>query len=343
MSYKYFNRLSPMGKIVILMIFWIFFISISHYYLNVYEPKIIKIKMGYMPVVTNISAPILDYVTKDRTDIHLEALKFSSFADMAEAFKQDQIQVAFIIAPLSIVLYDQNIDLSVVYIGNRNESTLVTRSDLNVSDIRDLIGKTIAVPLRYSGHNLFLYKLAYDAHINPKNLDIVEMQPPDMAAALAAGDLDAYCVGEPFAAQTLFAGQSKLLCNVEDKWPGFICNLVILKNQFIKNNPKLVSALTKGFVHAGLWAKNHQNKTIEIAAQYWNREKDVIRFAFNSPRNRICYNQYQPKIREMQQISDMMFNTNLTDHRIIVNGLVDTTLTANIDTANITLENIFVY
>jgi hypothetical protein len=42
-------------------------------------------------------------------------------------------------------------------------------------------------------------------------LDIVEMNPPDMPSALAIGSLGAYFVGEPFAAQTIRSGKSKVL------------------------------------------------------------------------------------------------------------------------------------
>ena len=60
--------------------------------------------MGYMPVISNLAAPILDYVTKDGDGVRFEAVKFSSFAEMAEALRNGHIQVAFIIAPLAIVL-----------------------------------------------------------------------------------------------------------------------------------------------------------------------------------------------------------------------------------------------
>ena len=143
---------------------------------------------------------------------------------MAESLRNDEIGAAFMIAPLAVVLRQQGEDVKIVYIGNRHESTFVTRKDLNVNNLRDLIGKTVAVPMRYSGHNLSLLQLIEEQGLTG-SINVVEMNPPDMAAALSTGSLDAYYVGEPFAAQTLKSGHAKLFSYVEDLWPKFICNL----------------------------------------------------------------------------------------------------------------------
>ena len=113
------------------------------------------VTMGYMPVITNLAAPLLDYASTDNAyPIRFRALKFASFAEMAEALRNNKIQAAFIIAPLSIVLRQQGEDVKVVYIGNRHESTMVVRKDLHAKTLAELSGRTIAVPMRYSGHNL---------------------------------------------------------------------------------------------------------------------------------------------------------------------------------------------
>ena len=83
--------------------------------------------MGYMPVVTNLAAPLLDHASKDGTGLSFEALKFSSFSEMGESLRNGHIHAAFIIAPLSIVLHQQDAGVKLVYIGNRHESTLVYR------------------------------------------------------------------------------------------------------------------------------------------------------------------------------------------------------------------------
>ena len=68
---------------------------------------------------------------------------------------------------------------------------------------------------------------------------VVEMNPPDMASALTSGALDAYFVGEPFAAQTVLSGDADVVDYVESLWPDFICNLVLVKSSWIDANPSL--------------------------------------------------------------------------------------------------------
>jgi NitT/TauT family transport system substrate-binding protein len=205
------------------------FISWLHDRLNNRPANQKVVRMGYMPVVTNLAAPLLDYVSRHGAGVHFEAVKFSSFAEMAEALRNDSIQAAFIIAPLAVVLRQQGVDVKVVLIGSRHESTLVARKSLNAKRLEDLSGRTIAVPMRYSGHNLCLLKMIEEKGLGGK-IRVVEMNPPDMAAALTSGALDAYFVGEPFAAQTVLSGDADVVDYVESMWPGFICNLVLVKS-----------------------------------------------------------------------------------------------------------------
>lgn len=212
-------------KLGCLFFVWLILIAWLHHRLNFQLNDRQVVRMGYMPVITNLAAPILDHVSRHGAGIHFQAVKFTSFAEMAEALRNNSIQAAFIIAPLAVVLHQQKEDVKVVLIGNRHESTLVARKELNARRLEDLIDSTIAVPMRYSGHNLWLRR-----QIEKKGLErrirVVEMNPPDMASALTSGALDAYFVGEPFAAQTVLSNDANVVAYVESEWPGFICNLV---------------------------------------------------------------------------------------------------------------------
>ncbi|NOR51044.1 MAG: PhnD/SsuA/transferrin family substrate-binding protein, partial [Gammaproteobacteria bacterium] len=138
---------------------WLVLISLLHYQINFDHGDRKVISIGYMPVITNLAAPMLDYVSKDGDGIRYKALKYASFAEMAESLRNGQIDVAMMIGPLSIVLRQQGEDVKLIYIGNRHESTMVAHKDLKAKTLYDLIGKTIAVPMRYSGHNLSILDL----------------------------------------------------------------------------------------------------------------------------------------------------------------------------------------
>ncbi|MFZ2727513.1 MAG: ABC transporter substrate-binding protein [Methylococcaceae bacterium] len=308
-------------RIVIISISWLVFISFAHYRLNFDHGSKKTIYMGYMPVISNLAAPLLDYSSKEREDVRFKALKFASFSEMGESLRNGKIDAAFIIAPLSIVLKEQGEDIKVIYIGNRHESTLVTRRSAKIRSLSDLAGNKVAVPSRFSGHNITLRKLIKKQGLEGQ-INIVEMNPPDMAAALSSGALDAYFVGEPFAARSLVAGESDVLYYVEQIAEHFICNLMIVRNDFIKKDPETVKMLINAAARSGIWAKNHPDKTIEIAASYWNQPQDLVRYALTTPKNRILFDYYQPKMTEMQAIADDMLALNLIKTNNI-DGLVD--------------------
>ena len=254
--------------------------------------------------------------------MRFETLKFSSFAEMGEALRGGHIEAAFIIAPLSILLRQQGAEVRVVYIGNRHESTLVVRKDLPVKDFSGLKGKKIAVPLRYSGHNIAVRRLVERFQIGEAQVHIMEMNPPDMPSALATGALDAYFVGEPFAAQTIRSGNSRVLYYVEQVWPGFICNLLLVRQDVINKHPDRVQMLVQAAARSGYWARGHTKEAAKIAASYWNQPQELIEFALGTPVNRIVFDHFIPNEEELQFLADQMMHFKLAEQNSI-SGLIE--------------------
>ncbi len=300
---------------------WLVLIVTMHYQLNIEDLNRKQITMGYMPVITNLASPILDHITRQGDGLRFKALKFSSFAEMAEALRNGEIDAAFMIAPLAIELRQQGEDVKVVYIGNRHESTLVARKGLGVKSIHDLEGKTVAVPMRYSGHNLSILQLIESNGLEGR-IKVVEMNPPDMAAALVTGSLDAYYVGEPFAATTLKSGDAELVHYVEDVWNNFICNLVLVRQELIDKDPDAVNALVAAAARSGLWAQKNTRETAEIASMYWNQSPELVEYALTTPKDRILFDKFVPDQKEMQYIADLMQRYDLIESND-VSGLID--------------------
>lgn len=323
MPYEWIRRWRPplAWRIATIAFGWLLVISALHYGFNMEHGGKKIVRLGYMPVITNLAAPLLDYASRNQGTVRFEALKFSSFAELGEALRNGQVDAAFLIAPLSIVLRQQGEDIKLVYIGNRHESTLVARKDLHVTGLNDLVGKTVAVPLRYSGHNLSIRKLIEERGLVGQ-IKVVEMNPPDMAASLAAGSLDAYYVGEPFAAKTLKSGDASLVHYVETVWPNFICNLTVVKQKLIQEDPAVVKLLVEGAARSGIWAAQNTPAAARIAAQYWNQPVELVEYALSTPLDRIRYDQFVPKQEEMQRIADLMVHFNLLTSNDI-SGLVE--------------------
>ena len=337
-----FSSIPSSWKILGGIVGWFILISIMHYKINVYEGKREIVYMGYMPVISNMAAPLLDHASTSGDGYRFKALKFASFAEMAEALRNGEIHAAFIIAPLSIVLHQQRENIKVVLFGNSNESTLVTRKGLNIKSLEDLRGRTVAVPMRYSDHNLSILELI-EAKDLQEEIKVVEMNPPDMASALSGGVLDAYYVGEPFAVQTLKSGDSQLLYYAEDVWPHFFSNLTLVKEDLIKSNPKLVKAFVNGAVRAGQWAKKNPKEAAKIASKYWNQPLELVNYALETPPNRTNFDRYVPHMDEMKKIVGLMKRFGLTESTD-VEGVVDDSFAKQANLENINdINSVLIY
>jgi NitT/TauT family transport system substrate-binding protein len=166
-------------------------------------------------------------------------------------------------------------------------------------------------------------------------INIVEMNPPDMASALASGALDAYYVGEPFAAQTLRSGDASLIHYVEDVWKYFICNLVLVRQDFIENDPEIVQMLVQGAARSGIWARENPHTAARIASEYWNQPFELVEYALTTPEKRIVYDRFIPKREEMQHMANLMMRFKLIEHNKI-SGLIDDSFANAVDLSGIT-------
>jgi NitT/TauT family transport system substrate-binding protein len=320
--------------VLFLALLWLGVISGLHAYFNGERQVSNRVLIGYMPVISNLAAPLVDAASKGG-EVEFEAMKFASFAEMGEAFRSGHIQVAFIIAPLAIAMHHQGVPLKVVYIGNRHESTMVVRKEISGKGLSDLKGRSIAVPMRFSGHYLAIKRYLRQQGLDQQAIRIEEIPPPDMAPALAAGAIDGYFVGEPFASKSLYAGSARRFLNVEDIWPGFICNLMIVRDDLIRAHPQWVQTLVGSAVRSGLWADKHAEEAVELASKYWGQDPNVVRFAFTNPPGRVRFDLSTPRLEELQEMAQEMVHSGLLERLPDLRGLVDDRFALAADTRQV--------
>src|SRR6185295_12972173 len=116
---------------------------------------------------------------------------FQGFPEIKEALISNQMQAAFMVAPMAIALRAQGVPVKIVYLGHRYGSAVVVQKNGPVHSFADLKGRTVAIPSRYSDERLILFRALAKNGMDAKDLRMVEMAPPDVAGALAAGAIDA--------------------------------------------------------------------------------------------------------------------------------------------------------
>src|SRR5215211_6729298 len=91
-----------------------------------------------------------------------EPVRFSEFGSIQTALLSDDLQATFILAPLAMKLREDGRPIRIVYLGHRDGTAMMVHKESKIETIRDLKGKTIAVPSKYSNQYLIIVKALDD-------------------------------------------------------------------------------------------------------------------------------------------------------------------------------------
>lgn len=115
--------------------------------------------------------------------------------------------------------------------------------DKSTSNVKQLKGKTFAIPHRASSHYILLVDALKKGGLTTKDVKIVELTPPEMPSALANGQIAGYCVAEPFGAVSVKQGYGRVLYRSDELWPHSICCALVFNDKAISNKTKQIKAL----------------------------------------------------------------------------------------------------
>ena len=220
-------------------------------------------------------------------------MRFNSFPEMKEAFISGHLPATFMVAPMALALAEQGVPVKIVYLGHRDGTAMMVRKDSAVLRVRDLAGKRVAVPNRFSNQHLLIYKALKDQGMSIRDVELLEMPPPDMPAALYAEAVDAITSGEPFMGQTELDGYGRVLYQAHEIWPEFISCVLAVTQDMIDQHPERVQELVDGIARSGLWLEEgmeHRMQAAEFVAEhYYNQDPRLLRFVLSTPPDRVKY------------------------------------------------------
>ncbi|RPH46962.1 MAG: nitrate ABC transporter substrate-binding protein, partial [Planctomycetota bacterium] len=154
-----------------------------------------------------------------------------------------------------------------------------------------------------------IYKVLKDRGMKLEDLNIVEMPPPDMAAALYARAVDGITSGEPFMGQTELDGYGRVLYLTKDVWPEFISCVLAVREDVIRKDRAKIQALVDGIAKSGVWLDQHMNNRMQaaqfVSRDYYNQNPRLLEFVLSKPPDRVKYtnlNVRRPDFEEIQQI-----------------------------------------
>jgi NitT/TauT family transport system substrate-binding protein len=284
-----------------------------------------KIKIGYLPLTDHLTGMVADSQDMFSKE-NIELVKFSSWPALSEALSSGQIDGAHMLNTLGIKMVSNGFKGKTVALSHRGDIALVTGKD--ITDIQQLKGKTIAVPSRFSSHFFMLHNYLTKNGIDmDKDVQILDVAPPDFVSTMASGGVDAFIGSEPFPtiAESKDIGKTFALWDEMeiDGLNGLDCTIVF-NDKTIEQNPEVVQEYTTAVIKAGQFIENNPKEAAEGASPYMlNIDPDMMVKAFDEPRHRSSYDRLIPIAGEYQKLQDYMVSIGSLQEGIDINAFVD--------------------
>jgi len=120
---------------------------------------------------------------------------------------------------------------------------------------QDLDPLTFAMVFPFSNHNYQLRYWMAAAGIDPeRDVRLVVIPPPYMVQSLHAGQIDGFCVGEPWNRLAVEQGAGKILLKGSDVWPAEPEKVLGVQAAWAEQNGETLAALLRALTQAANWA-----------------------------------------------------------------------------------------
>lgn len=254
--------------------------------------------------------------------------RYAGWPELKESFIAGKVKAAYLLAPMAMDLVDKGVPAKIVALGHRSGAVIMVRADSTVRTMSDLRGRRIAIPSRFAVDHLFVLRQLKEHGMTVADVELVEMAPPEMPAALYANAVSAYATGEPFGAVAELAGYGRVLYLTRDKWPSYICCVLTVRQELIVNDRAAVQRLVNHILSAGAWLEA-SDANRDLAAQLgarrsvFNQDATVLKHVLSSPRDRVTYASLQPDRAEFDAVMRLTREAGIIQHEIPYEKYVD--------------------
>lgn len=184
------------------------------------------LRIGYVLAMAN--APVLiaeqkGYFKDEGLKVDIKALGDGPV--IQQALAAGELDVAYVGTPPVYQWYARGLKSVILAKVNYGQAAVLAGTETNIHTLKDLQGHKLAGVKKGSGMDVLLrgYVLQEHAGLNPdKDLDIIDLPPGNMNAALDRGIVDAAFSWEPFVSQALLRGSARLLLDVNQVLPQYM-------------------------------------------------------------------------------------------------------------------------
>lgn len=267
-----------------------------------------NITLGYLPITHALAVfeakELLD--EQSDSDIEVTLQKFSSWTDLMDALNSGKIDGASVLVELAMGAVSNGIDLKAAALGHKDGNVVIVSDD--ISDVRDLKGKTFAIPSNQSSHNILLNDMLALGDLSIDDINVVQLAPSEMPSSLASGSIDGYCVAEPFGAQAVVQGYGHVLYDSTDLWQDSICCALVFNGGFLDKNKDAADEFLSTYKEAGSLLDEGIAK--EVAEKYLGQDEKNLDVSLEW----IHYDDLDISLDDYEQLSEKVKEYGINDN-----------------------------
>lgn len=262
------------------------------------KPEKEEVKVGFIPLTDCASVVMASVLGFDKKyGIKITPSKESSWAGVRDKLVNGELDAAHVLYGL---VYGVNNgiggakkDMAVLMSLNNNGQAITLSKKLadagavNGAGLAKLMQMekreyTFAQTFPTGTHAMWLYYWLATYGINPmKDAKVITVPPPQMVANMRVGNMDGFCVGEPWNHRAIVDGIGVTAATTQDIWKDHPEKVLGTTSEWVAKNPNTARAMMAAVLDASRWidsSLSNKNKMAEtIAAKsYVNTSVDVI-------------------------------------------------------------------
>ncbi len=211
------------------------------------------------PFVTAIADGRFDKAAKE-AGYSIDWRQFSSGGDISTALASGNVPIGVIGSTGTAAAATRGVDLELFWILDNigKSEALAVRNGSGIEKPEDLKGKNVGVPFVSTSHFHLLVGLQQVWKVDPREVNILNMKPPQIIAAWQRGDIDAAYVWPPALTELLKTG--KTIADSETIGAASVPTFdgLVADRKWAAANPKFMAAFTR--VLAEAYADYNKNK-----------------------------------------------------------------------------------
>jgi nitrate/nitrite transport system substrate-binding protein len=232
-------------------------------------PEKTEVRIGFIPLTDCASVVMASVKGFDKKyGIKIIPSKETSWAAVREKLSNGDLDFAHalygMIYGMHIGLAGARQDMAVLMSLNQNGQGISLSNRLReagVTDGNSLRKQMASDPREYvfahtfptGTHAMWLYYWLAANGIDPSHTRNVTVPPPQMVANVRIGNMDGFCVGEPWNARTVMDGLGFTACTSQDIWPDHPEKVLGTRSDFVKQHPNTARAVVAAVLEASRW------------------------------------------------------------------------------------------